>query len=242
MLNRLSISKQRLFRWDARHATVKRLKRFFVPVPYSINRFSPPDVTTGSSAWVYEKFYLLWEDWFRVIDEKYGGNSHLFFKSTGSYSFDLTTKIRVIVVNTVYCSRNNFWNLYQPQDLGKQLSFLVSELRKAESRGQSAHIVGHNPPNSECTDSWLRNYIRIVGRFKSVITASFFGHTHSDQYYLYFGAANHSSHAYGTAFVGGSITTFGHVNPCYKVYTMDKDKVPFSLNDCQLPATTLSLA
>lgn len=170
----------------------------------------------------------MWSDWFAIIDSQYGGNANQFFRTTGSYSFNLTERIRIIVLNTVYCSRNNLWNWLQPQDLGDQLTFLVSELREAESRGQSAHIIGHNPPNAECTETWLRNYIRVLGRFKSVITGSFFGHTHSDQYYLYFGEDN--GNAYGTAFVGGSITTFGHVNPCYKIYTMSKDKVSLSLS------------
>lgn len=128
-------------------------------------------------------------------------------------------------MNTVYSSKENFWNLYQPRDLGDQLNFLVAELVQAESRGQSAHIIGHNPPNSECQESWLRNYIRVLGRFKSVIAGSFFGHTHDDHYYLYFGPGQDRGDAYATAFVGGSITPFGHVNPCYKIYTLSKDKV-----------------
>ena len=183
-------------------------------------------MSEGFSAWIYEEFYSLWKEWFTVIDTQYGGNAHEYFKSTGSYSFSLTEKIRIIILNTMYCSRKNFWNLYQPQDLGGQLSFLVSELRNAESRGQSAHIIGHNPPNKECTESWLRNYIRVLDRFKSVITGSFFGHTHKDHFYLYFG--EREDDAYATAFVSGSITTFGHVNPCYKIYTMS-DKVSFSI-------------
>ena len=189
---------------------------------FPVNMFSPADSFIPeriSSKWIYREFHdNIWKEWFQEIDKE---NPEKTFKETGSYSVDLKQdKLKLIFLNTVYCSRKNLWNLFNPVDLGGQLSFLVKELTEAESNNQGAHIIGHLPPNNECIESWLSNYISIIDRFSDTIEGTFFGHTHLDQLYLY--QSNGNSRC--TAFLGGSITTFGHVNPCFKIYSMS-DKV-----------------
>lgn len=207
--------------------------------------------------------------------------------------------MKIIVINTNYCSRENFWQLYDPVDPGNQLQWLVNELFQAEKNGQIVHIVGHAPITSDaCTQTWAHNYLMIIDRFRSIIKTSFFGHTHRDELRLYY-PSRYSSQMYQSqgeqiqekvekeekrnerkeneenvpssssdinfhtneftssnkeeekeeekdvekemksegevdpilvGFVGGSITTFGYVNPCYKVYQMNDEVSDFSLS------------
>lgn len=219
--------------------------------------------------------------------------------------------MKIIVINTNYCSRENFWQLYDPIDPGNQLQWLVNELFQAEKSGQVVHIVGHAPITSDaCTQTWAHNYLMIIDRFRSIIKTSFFGHTHRDELRLYY-PSRYSSQMYQSqgeevqekveeegeeeqiekseneenapssssdinfhtneftssnkqekeeeenkekeeteekdmeeemeseggevdpilvGFVGGSITTFGYVNPCYKVYQMNDEVSDFSLS------------
>jgi len=47
------------------------------------------------------------------------------------------------------------------------------------------HIIGHIPPSH--TLKWFRwNYFRIVDRFYDTIAAQFFGHTHHDEFSLFY--------------------------------------------------------
>lgn len=91
----------------------------------------------------------------------------------------------------------------------------MSQLTQAEELNEAVHIIGHiAPTGKECTDTWYANYVRIIKRFKSTIKATLWGHTHKDHFYLY---PNDSA----VAIMSGSITTYGHVNPCYKVFQVE---------------------
>ena len=47
------------------------------------------------------------------------------------------------------------------------------------------HIIGHIPPDG--TLLWFQfNYYRIVERFHDTIAAQFFGHTHHDEFRLFY--------------------------------------------------------
>lgn len=73
---------------------------------------------------------------------------------------------------------------------------------------------------------WSQNYNRIVNRFETTITGQFFGHTHQDEFEIFYETANsstsgHRSRPTNIAYIGPSITTFGNVNPGYRIYTID---------------------
>lgn len=217
------------------------------PFLYSffISRFAPPDVTGPLSAdWIYKLYGSNWESWL-------GSNALSTFLTHGYYSktfaLDKNKFMKIIVINTNYCSRGNFWQLYDPVDPGNQLQWLVKELSEAEGNKQIVHIVGHAPITSDaCTQTWAHNYLTIITRFKDIIKASFFGHTHRDELRLYYPTKNAQADEASmldetqpfevnessegekvqpilVGFVGGSITTFGYVNPCYKIYQMSNE-------------------
>ena len=97
---------------------------------------------------------------------------------------------------------------------------MVRELTAAESLGQFVHIVSHGAADGGCTESWLSNYLNIVDRFSHVIQASFFGHSHRNIMRLYVPSSSTEKTAKGVAFSAGSVLP-DHVNPCFKIYSMD---------------------
>lgn len=47
--------------------------------------------------------------------------------------------------------------------------------------------VGHIPPgHSDCLKVWSRNYYAIINRYESTIASQFFGHTHYDEFEVFY--------------------------------------------------------
>lgn len=52
-------------------------------------------------------------------------------------------------------------------------------------------FVGHIPPGaSDCMKVWSRNYYEIVERYENTITGQFFGHTHADEFEMFYDAGD----------------------------------------------------
>ena len=79
--------------------------------------------------------------------------------------------------------------------------------------------MGHVRP-TECLPAWSQNYYKIVNRYESVIAGQFFGHTHKDEFEIFYDADN-VTRATSLAYLAGSVTTFGFLNPGYRIYTVD---------------------
>jgi sphingomyelin phosphodiesterase len=71
-----------------------------------------------------------------------------------------------------------------------------------------------------CFDAWSKNYYQIINRYESTIVGQFFGHTHYDQFEMFYDL-NNLKRAVGVAYIAGSITTFSHGNPNYRIYNVD---------------------
>lgn len=72
-------------------------------------------------------------------------------------------------------------------DPATELQWLIYELQTAEFSGEKVHIIGHIPPgHSDCLKIWSRNYYAIVNRYEATITAQFFGHTHFDEFEVFY--------------------------------------------------------
>lgn len=89
--------------------------------------------------------------------------------------------------------------------------------------GEKVHIIGHIPPgHSDCLKVWSRNYYQIINRYESTITAQFFGHTHYDEFELFYDTADFGR-ALSIAYVGPSVTPYYELNPGYRIYYVDGD-------------------
>lgn len=61
-----------------------------------------------------------------------------------------------------------------------------------------------------------------VFRYESTITAQFFGHTHYDEYELFYDTSDFGR-AVNVAFIGPSVTPYADLNPGYRIYYVDGD-------------------
>lgn len=67
-----------------------------------------------------------------------------------------------------------------------------------------------------CYACYFLNY-----RYESTITAQFFGHTHKDEFEVFYDRSGPKPRATNIAYVGPSVTTYDGVNPGYRIYTVD---------------------
>jgi len=106
-------------------------------------------------------------------------------------------------------------------DSSGALQWLTSILYEAEKAGEKVHIMSHIPPgNKDCLGAWGRNYGQIIERFENTVRAQFFGHTHNDQFVVFYDSAT-QSRPLNVGFVTPSVTTYTGMNPAYVIYTVD---------------------
>ncbi|KAG7261376.1 hypothetical protein CRUP_036090, partial [Coryphaenoides rupestris] len=144
-----------------------------------VNSFPPPFVHGNrSSAWLYDSMAEEWAPWLpeqALKTLRYGG----------FYSVLVQPGLRVVSLNMNFCARENFWLMVNSTDPANQLQWLVHVLQASENLGEKVHIIGHIPPGL-CLSSWSWNYYHIVNRYESTITGQFFGHTHMDEFQMFY--------------------------------------------------------
>ena len=53
------------------------------------------------------------------------------------------------------------------------------------------HILGHIPPGHvDCVRVWSANFNAIISRYSNTVTGQFYGHTHTDEFQLFFSEEN----------------------------------------------------
>lgn len=86
-----------------------------------------------------------------------------------------------------YCNNKNWWLLLNSTDPATELQWFIYELQSAEFSNEKVHIIGHIPPgHPDCLKVWSRNYYKIISRYESTITSQFFGHTHYDEFEVFY--------------------------------------------------------
>lgn len=107
-----------------------------------------------------------------------------------------------------------------------QMQWLHDTLFAAESSGENVHILGHVPPNTaSCVFPWNREYDKIVRRFAHIISGQFFGHTHRDEFNVFYLKDDHSKNAaVNVAWNAGSGTNFVGFNSNYRIYYAEPTK------------------
>ncbi|XP_003465367.1 sphingomyelin phosphodiesterase [Cavia porcellus] len=199
------------------------VKKFLGPVPVypavgnhestPVNSFPPPFIKGNqSSNWLYEAMAQTWEPWLTT-------EALQTLRIGGFYALSPRPGLRLISLNMNFCSRENFWLLINSTDPAGQLQWLIGELQAAEDRGDKVHIIGHIPPG-HCLKSWSWNYYRIVSRYENTLAGQFFGHTHVDEFEIFYDEET-LSRPLSVAFLAPSATTYISLNPGYRVYQID---------------------
>ncbi|KAL0268955.1 UNVERIFIED_CONTAM: hypothetical protein PYX00_010720 [Menopon gallinae] len=207
--------------------TVQQLTQFFPGVPIfpalgnheaaPVNSFPPPFVGGDwSISWLYDTLDAQWRQWLPSSVSQT-------VRRGAFYSVLVRPGFRIISLNMNYCNNKNWWLLLNSTDPAKELQWFIYELQSAEFNNEKVHIIGHIPAgHSDCLKVWSRNYYKIINRYETTITAQFFGHTHFDEFELFYDTEN-LGRAVSVAYIGPSVTSYTNLNPGYRIYYVDGD-------------------
>ncbi|KAG4074682.1 hypothetical protein HA402_004553 [Bradysia odoriphaga] len=180
------------------------------------NLFAPNSVTdsTASTKWLYDFVVDQWRNWL----PEHALNS---LREGGYYTFIFRRNFRIIALNNNVCYTKNIWILHERDSLKAQLQWLYETLKEAEMNSEKVHIVGHIPPNFDgCYKPWVTEYISIVNRFAHIISGQFYGHSHLDEFSIFY-TPESPSKALNVAWVGGASGNAFGLNSNYRVYYVD---------------------
>jgi sphingomyelin phosphodiesterase len=176
--------------------------------------------------WNYDHVSKLWEQeqW---LPESAVAQARAHY---AAYSVQRNDGLRIITLNTDFWYRANLYNYINltGADNSGMLRFLTDELQDAEDQGDRVWIVGHvlsgwdgiNP-----LEAPTNLFYQIVDRFSPHVIANiFWGHTHEDQFSIFY-ANNATSISAETAlaisWIGPSITPLTNLNSGFRVYEVD---------------------
>lgn len=108
----------------------------------------------------------------------------------GSYTELVRPGFRIISLNNNDCYVYNWWVMYSRDHIAQSLQWLHSTLLAAEAANERVHILKHLPSGGgSCFIFWSREYRRIIDRFHNIIGAQFNGHSHRDEFEIYYDSA-----------------------------------------------------
>ncbi|KAF8966380.1 hypothetical protein BGZ46_000371 [Entomortierella lignicola] len=183
-----------------------------------VNLF-PTAASGGSESWLYSSLASNWARWLPA-------DAVASVKNYGAYTVSPTPGFRIISLNTNFCYTMNFY-LYahtSDYDPNGEINWLITQLQAAEDAGERVWIIGHvGPSQTDCLQNWSALYYQVVQRYSPhVIAEQFFGHTHFDEFALYYGPGTKTAqNALATAWVGPSVTPYTDLNPGFRVYKVD---------------------
>ena len=76
--------------------------------------------------------------------------------------------------------------------------------------------------NGETYGPWGREFAKLVDRFEGTIVAQFYGHTHNDEFKVFYDRET-NARPINIAYVSPSVTTWKNMNPSYRIFTIDGD-------------------
>lgn len=151
-------------------------------------------------------------------------STELTLKRGGYYTVLVRPGYRIITLNNNVCYNTNWWVMYNLKQQAVQLNWLHSMLLAAEMAGEKVHLLLHQPTGVRtCYSPWAREFHKIVDRFHRTIVAQFNGHTHNDEFNLFYAREGGQQHAVSVGWNGGSTSTFTNRNPGYRVYSVDRE-------------------
>ncbi|PSN43682.1 Sphingomyelin phosphodiesterase [Blattella germanica] len=181
--------------------------------PSPLNVYTPPDVDDSiSTRWLYELVADEWSVWLPPETRET-------ILQGGYYSVLVKPGFRIVGINSNLCYTLNWFIAIDDntQFLLDHLNWLAQTLYEAELAREKVHILSHVPINDMCLYEWGKEYKRIIDRFQSTVIAQFVGHTHWDEFELYY-SLDDPTKPINVAFNGGSLTHYDNLNSNYKVY------------------------
>ena len=170
----------------------------------------------------------VWKEWLTT-------DVYQFYKSHAFYSFlmeehpkaskELQEKLkgtRIIALNGQSCYSMNFYLWSEMNDELHQLDWLEETLHTMERFGEKAIIIGHIPTGIEdCMTSFAKRFAVLMDRYQHIVRTSLFGHVHREYFNIVRDVK--TSKPINTDIITGSLTTFRHSNPSFKIITLDQE-------------------
>ncbi|WFD39547.1 uncharacterized protein MJAP1_002526 [Malassezia japonica] len=191
-----------------------------------------PDGRADQFSWNYENVASL------VKSEGWGNNSvaKKIRSHYGGYSVSPRHGLRIIALNSDFWYKGNtfsYLNLNKPDPSG-MLRWFTDELQEAENSNERAWVVAHVPTGwdgGNSLDAPTNLFYHIVSRYTHTIAQIFFGHTHEDQFHLFYemsngnatSASRKTEDATAHAFLGPSLTPLSKVQPSLRIYDVDPE-------------------
>ncbi|KAB8283263.1 Metallo-dependent phosphatase-like protein, partial [Yarrowia lipolytica] len=177
----------------------------------------------GDFSWNAELSAKLWKDFGWINETTEAQAEHTY----GSFAVTTKRGLRVISIDSNFWYGDNyynFWNISQP-DLSGTFKWLVGELLQCERQGQKAWIMAHVPSQEMAAVPWTTEVFRqVIRRFSPhVIAANFFGHTHADQFNVFYEENNKwtEDSAISVGWITQSVTPIDTYNPAWRYYEVD---------------------
>jgi len=129
----------------------------------------------------------------------------------------------LVALNNNDCYTFNWWVLYSRAEIITRMQWFHDTLLAAEQAGERVHVLAHIPGGQgSCFSFWSREYRRVTDRFHMTISATFNGHTHRDEFNLFYDR-NTNTHAASVLWNGGAATPWIRLNPNYMLYHVDRE-------------------
>ncbi|KAH7055369.1 Metallo-dependent phosphatase-like protein [Linnemannia elongata] len=181
----------------------------------------PTEKSGGDLQWLYNSLAKDWSSWLSPRDLASVRHNH------GAYSTSPHRGFRLISLNTNFCYNDNLY-LYsdlRDADPNHEIHWLIRELQRAEDHKERVWVIGHIAPyQTDCLENWSNLYHQVIQRYSPhVVAEQFFGHSHTDEFAIYYGAGGDktASNAIGTAWTGPSVAPFTNINPGFRTYRVD---------------------
>ncbi|GFR04518.1 acid sphingomyelinase-like phosphodiesterase 3a, partial [Trichonephila clavata] len=156
----------------------------------------PPDVIDPrkSSRSIYEGF-LDKAGWNELLNKSDGFTAESFTRG-GYYSVSISSRLRVIALNTVlWYSKNNL--TARQRDPAGQFEWLEKVLNDSYTNNQQVYITGHVPPGFYSRalpkkkgarmyqKQFMEPLLSILRRYSKIIKGQFYGHFHLDTFQIF---------------------------------------------------------
>ncbi|KAK0405862.1 hypothetical protein QR680_018243 [Steinernema hermaphroditum] len=184
-----------------------------VPIDNFAPRWAPEKFNMD---WLYGTMAESWKGW--VPDEQLPS-----VKFNGCYMKKLFPGLRLVSLNNALGDALNFYLYINQTDPDGTMTWFINQLADAEAAGDKVHVVSHIPGgDTEALEGWAHNYYKVINRFEDTVAIQFFGHMHSEQYYvMYEDPDDFHSRPTSIVYATPSVTTYSNFNPAYRVYTID---------------------
>lgn len=154
----------------------------------------------------------------------------------GGYSISPRRGLRVVVFNSDFWYTGNafaFINTTNP-DFSGVLRWVTDELKAAEEAHERVWVVAHILPGWDgysTLDQPTNLFYQIVSRYSDTIAAMFFGHSHEDEFSVFYenfngnssSASRKTNDAVAVSFISPAITPLTNMNPGIRVLEVDPE-------------------